>query len=57
MSIQAGIFVITGTAARDLAGPGVVFSFLFAAFASLLSAFCYAEFAARIPGTREIFYI
>jgi APA family basic amino acid/polyamine antiporter len=48
-TVGAGIFVITGTAARDLAGPGVVLSFLFAAFASLLSAFCYAEFAARIP--------
>lgn len=31
------------------AGPAIVLSFLYASFASLMSAFCYAEFAARIP--------
>jgi amino acid transporter len=50
---QAGIFVAFGQAS-NVAGPGVVVSFLLAGLASLLSAFCYAEFAARIPGTYSI---
>jgi APA family basic amino acid/polyamine antiporter len=48
-TVGAGIFVVTGVVARDKAGPAIVLSFLYAAFASLMSAFCYAEFAARIP--------
>jgi len=48
-TVGAGIFVVTGGVARDTAGPAIVVSFLLAAFASLMSAFCYAEFAARIP--------
>jgi len=48
-TIGAGVFVTTGVVARQSAGPGIVISFLTAGFASLLSAFCYAEFAASIP--------
>jgi APA family basic amino acid/polyamine antiporter len=47
-TLGAGIFVAFGQAS-NIAGPGIVLSFLLAGVASLFSAFCYAEFAARIP--------
>ncbi|HEX3774441.1 MAG TPA: amino acid permease [Polyangiaceae bacterium] len=47
--IGAGIFVITGTAAADYAGPGVVISFIIAGLACSFAALCYAELSAMIP--------
>jgi basic amino acid/polyamine antiporter, APA family len=47
--IGAGIFVLTGTAAAQYAGPGVVLSFILAGFGCLFAGLCYAEFAAMIP--------
>lgn len=47
--VGAGIYVLTGTVARDTAGPGIIFSFLIAGMVSTLAAFCYAELAARLP--------
>jgi APA family basic amino acid/polyamine antiporter len=47
--IGAGIFVLTGLAARDFAGPGLVLSFIFAGFGCALAALCYAEFASTVP--------
>jgi APA family basic amino acid/polyamine antiporter len=47
--VGTGIFVITGVAAADYAGPGVIFSFIFAGVASLFAALCYAEFASMVP--------
>lgn len=47
--IGAGIFVLTGTAARDAAGPAIMLSYVFAGFACILAALCYAEFATRLP--------
>ena len=47
--IGAGIFVLTGTAAAQYAGPGVVWSFVLAGLGCLFAGLCYAEFAAMIP--------
>jgi len=47
--IGAGIFVITGQAAADYAGPAVLLSFVIAAFGCLFAGLCYAEFASMIP--------
>ncbi|KAK6920366.1 Cationic amino acid transporter, C-terminal [Dillenia turbinata] len=47
-SIGAGIFVVTGTVARD-AGPGVTISFILAGASCVLNALCYAELASSFP--------
>lgn len=47
--IGTGIFVLTGPAAARYAGPGVVYSFIFAAIGCVFAGLCYAEFAAIIP--------
>ena len=47
--IGAGIFVLTGQAAADYAGPAIVYSFILAGIACALAGLCYAEFAAMIP--------
>eukprot|EP00026_Physarum_polycephalum_P006744 Phypoly_transcript_06796.p1 GENE.Phypoly_transcript_06796~~Phypoly_transcript_06796.p1 ORF type:complete len:343 (+),score=29.32 Phypoly_transcript_06796:89-1117(+) len=49
MTIGAGIFVISGTVAQDLAGPAVVLSFLISGIAALIASFSYSEFSARVP--------
>lgn len=49
MIVGAGIFVSTGAAAKNLAGPAVIISFLVAGISALLSALCYSEFAAEFP--------
>ncbi len=47
--IGAGIFVITGKAAHDSAGPALMVSFMVAGLACVFAALCYAEFASMIP--------
>lgn len=49
--IGTGIFVLTGLAAREFAGPGLMLSFVFAGLGCTFAALCYAEFAAMIPVT------
>ena len=47
--IGAGIFVLTGQAAAQYAGPGIVISFVIAGLGCLFAGLCYAEFASMIP--------
>jgi APA family basic amino acid/polyamine antiporter len=47
--IGTGIFVLTGTAAANQAGPAIVLSYVLAGIACAFAALCYAEFAAMIP--------
>jgi APA family basic amino acid/polyamine antiporter len=47
--IGAGIFVMTGTAAANHAGPAIVLSFVMAGIACGFAGLCYAEFAAMLP--------
>jgi APA family basic amino acid/polyamine antiporter len=47
--IGAGIFVLTGTAAAQYAGPAIALSFVLAGVGCLFAGLCYAEFASMIP--------
>lgn len=47
--IGTGIFVVTGVAAAQYAGPGLVVSFILAGLAAALAALSYAELASMIP--------
>src|SRR6266481_2571925 len=47
--VGVGIFVLTGQAAANYAGPGILVSFLLAALACGCAALCYSEMASMIP--------
>jgi APA family basic amino acid/polyamine antiporter len=47
--IGAGIFVLTGQAAAQYAGPAIVLSFVISGIACAFAGLCYAEFASMIP--------
>ncbi|WP_026911582.1 amino acid permease [Patulibacter minatonensis] len=47
--VGTGIFVLTGVAAAEKAGPAAPLSFVVAAIACGLAALCYAEFASSVP--------
>jgi len=47
--IGAGIFVLTGQAAADHAGPAIMLSFVLAGLACAFAGLCYAEFSAMMP--------
>jgi APA family basic amino acid/polyamine antiporter len=49
VTIGGGLFVLTGSAANQYAGPAIAISFVIAAFACGLAALCYAEFASTVP--------
>ncbi|MEU7633050.1 amino acid permease [Nocardia sp. NPDC049220] len=47
--VGAGIFVITGVAAAEKAGPAIILSFILAGTVCALVALCYSELAAMVP--------
>ena len=47
--IGAGIFSLTGMAAGQYAGPGIMLSFVISAVACALAGLCYAEFSSMVP--------
>src|SRR6476620_11155866 len=47
--IGAGIFVATGAAAHNVAGPALMLSYVVAGTACVFAALCYAEFASMVP--------
>jgi amino acid transporter len=53
--VGAGIFVLTGVAAADQAGPSVIVSFVVAGLGCALAALCYAEFASMAPVAGSVY--
>lgn len=49
--VGTGIFILPGTVAATHSGPGIIFSFLIAAFVCALAAMCYSEFSSTVPVT------
>jgi APA family basic amino acid/polyamine antiporter len=49
VTIGGGLFVLTGSAANQYAGPALALSFVIAATGCGLAALCYAEFASTVP--------
>ena len=47
--IGTGIFVLTGLAAAQHAGPAIVISFIIAGLGCMFAGLCYSEFAAMVP--------
>ena len=47
--IGAGIFVATGAAAHNVAGPALMASYVVAGITCIFAALCYAEFASMVP--------
>jgi basic amino acid/polyamine antiporter, APA family len=47
--VGTGIFVLTGKAAKENAGPAVALAFVIAGIVCALAALCYAEFASTVP--------
>ena len=47
--IGTGIFVLTGLAAAQHAGPAIVISFIIAGVGCMFAGLCYSEFAAMVP--------
>ncbi len=53
--VGTGIFVITGQAAAEYAGPALTISFTISALACMLAGLCYAELAAMMPVAGSVY--
>ena len=53
--VGTGIFVITGQAAAQYAGPALTISFVISALGCVFAGLCYAEFAAMIPVSGSVY--
>ena len=53
--VGTGIFVITGQAAAQYAGPALTISFVISALGCIFAGLCYAEFAAMIPVSGSVY--
>ena len=53
--VGTGIFVITGQAAANYAGPALTISFIISAIGCVMAGLCYAEFAAMIPVSGSVY--
>ena len=47
--VGSGIFVTTGTLAKNVAGPAIVLSYFISGFSAFLSRLCYAELGSSFP--------
>lgn len=53
--VGTGIFVLTGQAAAQYAGPALTISFVISALGCIFAGFCYAEFAAMMPVSGSVY--
>ena len=53
--VGTGIFVITGQAAANFAGPALTISFIISAIGCIMAGLCYAEFAAMMPVSGSVY--
>lgn len=53
--VGVGIFVVTGKAAANFAGPALTISFVISALACVMAGLCYAEFASMIPVSGSVY--
>uniref|UniRef100_A0A480WNX0 Cationic amino acid transporter 3 n=1 Tax=Sus scrofa TaxID=9823 RepID=A0A480WNX0_PIG len=54
-TLRVGVYILAGSVAVYVAGPGIIVSLLVAGFFSMLSGFYFAEFGARVPRSGSVY--
>ena len=54
-TLSVGVYILAGSVAVYVAGPGIIVSLLVAGFFSMLSGFYFAEFGARVPRSGSVY--